>query len=113
MTSAENNLSIEYFVCKDCGHSIVTEAKICPKCGSLAIEKKQSQGKGVLIESVITYYPPKSHEGLAPYTSVFVTMGEGFKSFGVLEGVVKDLPQGITLTAIRVDEAGCVVFAKP
>lgn len=108
-----NNLNIEYFSCKDCGQAIGTEAVICTKCGSLAVEKKQSKGKGVVIESVVTYYPPKSHEKLAPYTSVFVSMEEGFKRFGVIEGEVKDLKPGVTLTAIGVDESGCVLFAKP
>jgi uncharacterized OB-fold protein len=113
MNNAHSDLLIEYYACKDCGQAIGTEAVICTKCGSLAVEKTQSKGKGFLIESVVTYYPPKSHERLAPYTSVFVTMEEGFKRFGVIEGEVKDLPQGATLTAIRVDEAGCIVFAKP
>jgi uncharacterized OB-fold protein len=113
MTRVQDHLSIQYFRCSDCGHSIVTEAKVCPKCGSLAMEKRQSQGKGVVIESAITYFPPKSHESLAPYTSVLIKMGEGFKSFGVMEGEVKDLPEGTFLTAIRVDEkSGSVIFAK-
>lgn len=113
MKRAESNLAIEYFECKDCGQVIGTEAVICTKCGSLAVEKKLSKGKGVVIESVVTYYPPKSHEKLAPYTSVFVTMAEGFKRFGVVEGEVKDLQPGATLSAIRVDEAGCIIFDNP
>jgi uncharacterized OB-fold protein len=111
MTNAQEFFSFPYFRCGDCGHSILTEKKACPKCGSFSLEKKQSQGKGTLIDTAITYFPPKNYESIAPYTSILVKMGEGFKIFGIIEGEHKDLDPGIYVLAVRQDEkAGGIIF---
>ena len=113
MSDGQGHFSISYFRCGDCGNSILTEKKACPRCGSFALERKESQGKGKVIDSAIIYFPPKSYEAMAPYTSVLVNMGEGFKIIGIMEGEVKDLPRDTPLIAVRADErAGGVIFKK-
>jgi hypothetical protein len=77
------------------------------------MERKTSSGRGTVINSAITYFPPKSYESLAPYTSVFLDMHEGFKMFGIMEGEIKDLPQGSSLVAARViASGGAIVFER-
>lgn len=112
MTRAQEPVAIHYFRCSDCGNSFHSEKKACSKCGSFNIEKKVSGGQGVVINSAIVYFPPKSHESLAPYTSVLLQMNENFRMFGIMEGEVKDLAEGNPLVAAGTDDKGETVFFR-
>jgi uncharacterized OB-fold protein len=113
MTIDSEKIAIQYFKCNGCGHAIAAEARVCPKCGKFGMEKKESSGKGSFLESAITYYPPDSHKHLAPYTSVMINMDEGFRTFGVMEGEVKDIKEGDRLVAVRIDEkSGSIIYVR-
>ena len=114
MSEGQGHFSVFYFRCGDCGNAILTEKKACPKCGSFGLERKESAGRGTVIDSAIIYFPPKSYESLAPYTSVLVRMDGRFKIMGIMEGEVKDLARGTPLIAVRADEkGGAIFFARP
>lgn len=97
-------ISVECFRCKDCGNVMLSCKKVCPKCGSMAIEEATAEGKGNIVDFTTIFYPPDNYKDRAPYTSVLVQLSNGCKLFGVMEGEVKDIHSGSPVRVAKHDE---------
>jgi len=96
--------SVECFKCNDCENVTLSPKKLCPKCGSKAVEKTTSEGKGKVVNFATVFFPPDNYKGREPYTSVLIQLSNGCKLFGVIEGEVKDINLGSPVKVSKYDE---------
>ncbi len=97
-------ISVGCFKCNNCGNVTFSIKKVCPKCGSTAIEKTLSEGQGKVVDFTTVFFPPDNYKGREPYTSVLIQLDSGCKLFGMMEGEVKDIQPGSPVRVARYDE---------
>jgi uncharacterized OB-fold protein len=71
---------LSYQRCRACGAVAYLPRTFCAKCGSLAIERQEAEGVGVVSAVTCVHRAPtREFEALAPYTLCLVESLEGFR----------------------------------
>ena len=112
MAQIPETVVIDCFKCNNCGNITLARKKVCPKCGSAAIQMVKSEGKGEVVDFAPVYFPPQNYKEIAPYTSLKVRLHNGCMVFGVMEGADKDILPGTLVTLVKRDEATGGLFFR-
>lgn len=68
--------------CNDCGASIFYPRVLCPACGGVSLEWKESSGRGTVYAATTIY-----RRDADPYNVALVDLEEGFRMMSRVEGV--------------------------
>jgi len=73
--------------CKDCGHVMIPNEKVCPVCGSRNIEKIRLPRRGKVINYSIIWNAPRGYEYYTPYIVALIELEDGARIFSQLTDV--------------------------
>ncbi len=68
--------------CHDCGAAIFYPRVLCPACGGVSLEWRESSGGGTVYATTAVY-----RRDAEPYTVALVDLDEGFRMMSRVEGV--------------------------
>ncbi len=99
--------------CQDCGHSIVTTAEVCPKCGGSKLETKDFATQGTVVTYTILDVPSELYIDEAPYAFIVVQLDDGPRCTGWMPYVKRpgDIAIGDKVRFVKTYKPG-MVFEK-
>ncbi len=99
--------------CSECGHSLVTTAEVCPKCGSSKLEKKDFATQGTVVTYTILDVPSELYIDEAPYAFIVVQLDDGPRCTGWMPYVKRpgDITIGDKVRFVKTYKPG-MVFEK-
>lgn len=104
---------IQGVACGTCGHTQVTSAVVCAKCGSTALEPKDFKPEGTVVSFTILDVPPEVFLDEAPYAFVIVQLDDGPRCTGWMPYVKRpeDIRIGDRVRFVKTYKPG-MVFEK-
>ena len=99
--------------CTDCGHSQITSAEACAKCGGANLENKDFSHEGTVVTYTILDVPSELFIDDAPYAFVIVQLDDGPRCTGWMPYVKRpgDLAIGDRVRFMKTYKPG-MVFEK-
>lgn len=99
--------------CTDCGHTQVTSAEMCAKCGSARLEKTDFKNEGTVVTYTILDVPSELFIDDAPYAFVIVQLDDGPRCTGWMPYVKRpaDIAIGDKVKFVKTYKPG-MVFEK-
>jgi uncharacterized OB-fold protein len=94
--------------CRDCGAAVFYPRVLCPACGGVSPEWRESSGRGTVYATTAVY-----RRDAEPYNVALVDLDEGFRMMSRVEGVpVEEVEIGarVALKISREDDGVVPVF---
>jgi uncharacterized OB-fold protein len=76
---------LAYQRCRDCGAAIFPPRVLCPACGSVSLDWRESEGRGAVYSS--TAIPTRDSE---PYDVALIDLDEGYRMMSTVVGLPAD-----------------------
>ncbi len=94
-----------YVECEDCRAKTCIPNPRCNVCGSTKLLWKESQGTGNIYTYTITFVPPPHLAAIAPYVAAVVTLEEGVRINGIINGVsnIEACPDDLIGKPVKLD----------
>lgn len=94
--------------CRDCSSAVFYPRVLCPVCGSMALEWRISDGRGIVYATTAVYRRDED-----PYNVALVDLEEGIRMMSRVEGLPAEeveVGQRVTLEVREEDDGPVAVF---